>query len=78
MGQHRVSTLRVLVRLMRDIHSDVFDVTTGLGEENDSWTHVWFRLDATWGMQSEKKIEDKIWLSAGLYRIGALSNEVHV
>jgi hypothetical protein len=25
MGQHRVSTLRVLVRLMSEVHKDVFD-----------------------------------------------------
>lgn len=35
-GQHRLSTLRVLVRLMRDVHSDVFDGTTELGE-NGLW-----------------------------------------
>jgi hypothetical protein len=72
MGQHRVATLRILVRLMRDIRGDVFRGTTELGE-NDFWMHVAFRLDGRGG----ENTQDKIWLAAGLdyIRIGALPND---
>lgn len=74
MGQHRVSTLHVLVRLMRDVHSDVFDGTTELGE-NDFWRNVWFRLDDTWAMHSEKTLKTKFGWVLDYIRIGALPSE---
>ena len=74
MGQHQVSTLRILVRLMRDVHSDVFDDETNLGE-NDSWTNVWFRLDATWGMHSEVVLKKRFGWVLQYIRDGALPNE---
>jgi hypothetical protein len=74
MGQHRVSTLRILVRLMRGSHSDVFHGKTEFGE-NDFWTHVWFRLDETWGIKSEKKLKTRFGWVLDYIRIGALPNE---
>jgi hypothetical protein len=74
MGQHRVSTLRILVRIMRDIHSDVFHGKAELGE-NDFWTHVWFRLDETWEIKSEKKLKTRFGWVLDYIRIGALPNE---
>lgn len=74
MGLHRVSTLRVFVRIMRDIHSDVFHGNTDTGE-NVFWTNVWFLLDETWGIGSEKKLKTKFGWVLDYIRIGALPNE---
>jgi hypothetical protein len=74
MGQHRVSTLRILVRFMRDIHNDVFHGETELGE-NDFWRHTWFRLNETWGNMSERTLKARFGWVLDYIRTGALPNE---
>lgn len=59
MGQHQVSTLRVLVRLMREVHKEVFDSSAASSSDNDFWRNVWYRLDETWGIASYKLLKQR-------------------
>lgn len=59
MGQHQVSTLRVLVRLMRDVHKDILDSGPVTLREKDFWTNLWFRLDNTWGIILPKLLKER-------------------
>jgi len=40
MGQRQVSTLRVLVRFMREVHKEIFDGVSASLREMDFWTSL--------------------------------------
>ncbi|KAH0562340.1 hypothetical protein GP486_002966 [Trichoglossum hirsutum] len=61
MGQHRVSTFRVLVRLMSEVHNDIFDGISVTFKEKDFWTNLWFNLDEKWGIYSGRRKVCVLW-----------------
>ncbi|KAI9786198.1 MAG: hypothetical protein M1839_007608 [Geoglossum umbratile] len=59
MGQHRVSTFRVLVRLMSEVHKDIFDGISVTFKE-DFWANLWFNLDEKWGTVSPTRFTERV------------------
>lgn len=76
MVQHRVSTLRVLVRLMREVHKDVFDGISATLREMDFWSNLWFNLDKTWGIISPKLLEERFSWVLEYIRAGKMPRKV--
>lgn len=44
MGQHRVSTFRVLVHIMQETHREDFDSLSNTDGDYDFWAHVYMKL----------------------------------
>ena len=76
MGQHRVSTLRVLVRLMSEVHKDVFDGVPVTSREKDFWLYLWFNLDKTWGTALPELLEERFDWILEYIRVGTMPKEV--
>lgn len=55
MGQHKVSTLRILSRLMSFVHQDVYNNASDDLNEDDLWRNLWFDLDEElWSIPSSE------------------------
>lgn len=76
MGQHRVSTLRVLVRLMSEVHKDIFDGVPVTFREKDFWSNLWFKLDKTWGIVLPELLEERFDWVLEYIRVGTMPKEV--
>lgn len=76
MGQHRVSTLRILVRLMREVHKDIFDGGPVIFREKDFWSNLWFSLDKTWGIVLPELLKERFDWVLEYIRVGTMPKEV--
>ena len=75
-GQHQTSTLRILVRLMREVHNDVFNGAPVTIREKDFWSNVWFNLDKTWGIALPEQLKERFDWVLEYIRVGTMPKEV--
>jgi hypothetical protein len=76
MGQHRVSTLHVLVRLISEVHKDIFNGGPVTFREKDFWSSLWFNLDKTWGIVFPELLEGRFDWVLEYIRVGTMPKEV--
>jgi hypothetical protein len=75
-GQHRVSTLHVLVRLMSEVHKGIFDGVPVTSREKDFWSNLWFNLDKAWGTVLPELLEERFDWILEYIRVGTMPKEV--
>jgi len=73
MAQYRTSTLRVLVRTMRQHHDDQYDSLAGSYSGDQSfWTVLYIDLDNSWNLTSRAQLEHRFSWVLELIRTGSL------
>lgn len=72
MGQHRVSTFRVLVHIMQETHREDFDSLSNTDGDYDFWAHVYMKLNEKWGIDSIYLLKKRFTWVLDYIRSGAM------